>query len=777
MMEMKESAMSNKRIWLPSLVTCLIVGVAVPLLCQLAPAVRVLTHEFTQLFTMVSFVAIVFAAWKQTKKAKACAEEWPEALVLQDSFTVSLAGLLLCGWTAFAVMAAFNVWGPRCQFTGGASFFWITWTPAALFGAVLGCIAGCRRWQWWKTLLLLLVIFILSFVQDGLQAWRGVRVADFIVGEPVALDQRAGIEASSFHIHQRLFVLLLTAALWQWEVWRACRNQKDGKGALSTRVSDRRLNVLWALLVAVVIVAGSHVGIGWGRGAMLSYLSAERETEHFVIHYPPSGDAANKIDEIGDYAEWCWDALCRRWEITPHKKVALYCFNNYGDLQKHTGAGAHAVVRSVFLSSGEATGDTMLHELIHALHIELKPRWTTIFNRGVEEGVAEAFAAYYADLPEAHQREAGALKHNRLPSAAQFMDLLGFWTIREGNAYSAAGSFIGFLVRQYGMDKFRVFTSTLDYEKAYGCGLGDLDKAWRAFLSSIPVDLETQLRAAESYDASLWGESYLDCNCPKLGDTVEKPETRARNLWFAGNYRAARAVYEELFKRDGKPRWAGQTAQCLYKLGREEEAAALLEQQLARTGLTDFDRVPALKTLVNCLMSLKAWDKLYPRLDEQTALEKDAEALKDRNAVGACLHNPDLRDAVAGALLTEDPNRRCRQFKELADRFPQDASLRRLYLTRGISADMPRAVREMKARVAEMLDTVKAEPSALKTLSQPLSAAADRLMDNDEYEFARGILDIISGEGVEAMQRARIERKKGYLAFVEARKQPVEQGK
>ncbi len=771
--------MSGKRIWLTPVLVCLTVGVVTPLLCQLAPVLRVLTHEFTQLFALISFVTMAFTAWWQAKKTSAGHPERSGALILQESFTVSLAGLLLCGWTAFAVMAALNAWGPRCQFAGGASFYWITWTPTALFGTVLGCMAGHRRWGWRKTLLLLVCIIVLSLAQDVVQALRGMRVADLMIGEPVALDQRAAIDASAFHIHQRLFILLLTAALWQWAVWRARRGQsgRSDEDAAATRISRNRAVIIWALAVAVAVVAGSHVGIGWGRGAMLSYLSAEKKTEHFIIAYPPSGDAANNIDEISNHAEWCWDDLCRRWGIAPRKKVALYCFNNYGDLQKHTGAGAHAVVRSVFLSAGEATGDTMLHELVHALHIELGPRWTTLFNRGVEEGVAEAFSAYYADLPEAHRREAGALKHDRLPDAAVFMDLLGFWTIREGNAYSAAGSFIGFLVQQYGMDKFRAFTKSLDYEKAYGCGLADLDKAWRVFLSSITVDLETQLRAAESYDATLWGESYLDCGCPKLGDTIEKPETRARNLWNAGNYRAAQDAYAGLFKKDGKARWAGQMAQCLYRMGREEEAVPLLEQQLARADLTDFDRVPTLKTLVTCLMSMQAWDKLSVRLDEQIALEKDAEALKDRNAIRECLLNLNLREAVAGALLTEDANQRCRQLKDLAERFPQEAPLRQLCLTRGISTDMPRFGREMKRRIAEMLGTVRAEPATLKTLSPPLAMAADRLVDNGEYVGAREIYDAISGQDAEVMQRARIERKKDYLAFLTARRQPVEQGK
>ncbi len=771
--------MSCKKTCSSPLLVCLVAGLATPLLCQLAPAIRVLTHEFTQLFAYISFIVMVFVAWRITKKNRAAHPEQPVMLMLQESFTASLAGLLVCGWTAFTVMAALNALGPRCQFAGGASFFWITWIPTALLGLVLGCVAGCRGWRWWTTLLLLVAIVILSIAQNVAQALRGIRVADFIIGEPVALDQRAAIDASTFHIHQRLFILLLTAALWQWAMWRAHREQSGSSEEYTAAagISRNRTMLLWVLVAAVVAVAGSHVGIGWGRGAMLSYLSAEKKTEHFEIYYPPSGDAANNIDQVASRAEWCWDNLCRRWDIAPQKKVALYCFNNYRDLQEHTGAGAHAVVRSVFLSSGEAVGDTMLHELVHALHIELQPRWTTIFNRGIEEGVAEAFSAYYADLPEAHQREAGALKHGRLPSAMEFMDPLGFWMIREGNAYTAAGSFIGFLVQQYGMDKFQAFTESLDYGKVYGCGLAELDKAWRDFLSKVSVDLDTQLNAAESYDASLWGESYLDCQCPKLGDTVEKTETRARNLWFAQNYRAARGVYEELFKRDGKTRWAGQMAQCLARLGRDAEAAAVLEQQLARNDLDNFDRVPMLKALVTCLMSLKEWDKLYARLEEQIALEKDPEALKDRNTLRECLLDPALREAVAGAILTEDQNQRCMKIRALAERFPENASLRRLYLTRGISADMPRFGREVKPRIAEMLDMVRAEPLALKALTQPLTQAADRLVDNGEYEPAREIYDALSAPGVEPLQRARVERKKDYLAFVVAHKPSVEQGK
>jgi len=50
-------------------------------------------------------------------------------------------------------------------------------------------------------------------------------------------------------------------------------------------------------------------------------------------------------------------------------------------------------------------------------------------------------------------------------------------------AYTLAGSFVGFLIEQHGLARFRTLYETADYEKAYGKSFATLEKEWRASLS------------------------------------------------------------------------------------------------------------------------------------------------------------------------------------------------------------------------------------------------------------------------------------------------------
>ncbi|MBW7864318.1 MAG: hypothetical protein GX580_00795 [Candidatus Hydrogenedens sp.] len=759
--------MTEKRAWTGRVLVCGALGVGMPLLCQFFPVIRVLTHEFTQLFTVLSFYVLGMLAWGVAKRARTTGPDRAGLPLHQESLLAALVCAALCGAAAFAVMAAANALGPRCQFAPAASFYWLTWTPAVLLACVLGCARGARGARWWTTLLLLTGAVLLSAAQDFIQLWHGMRVGDLIIGEPAALNQRMGMTPTPFHVHQRVFTLLLAGAVWHAALWGAARRDvKAARGGVAAWKTARLRGLFaLALLLGAALAGGSHLGVGWGRGALLSHLSQTLRTEHFIIHHAPSGEAANRIAEIGRHAEWCMDHLRKRWNIAPEKPVTVYCFNGQGEMMEHTGMGAHAVVRTIFVDAYQARNSTMLHELIHAVHVEINPKWTTALNRGITEGTAEAFENHYTEIPEAHRREAGALRHGRLPSAAVFMDLLGFWKMNENNAYTAAASFMGFLVQEYGMEKFLAFQPTLDFGAVYGMNLEQLDAAWRAFLEKVPVDQETQLRAAESYDPAFWGEGYFDCDCPKLGDTVEKPEARAQNLWNAGNYRAALEAYGELTARDNSARWAGQMALCLQKLAREDEAAALLREQLAREDLTEFDRRRLEKMLPTMLMTLRDWDGLYALLEAQLALEQDPAAVRDRQAVLACMRNPAVRDAVAQALTTEDFTTRRGILAGLTEANPEDAELRHLYLTRGLATDYPRGTRPMRERVAELLDVAVKYPEVALNLAGSLRFAASRLIEEREYDLAGSICDTLMETLTDPLQRAAVERLRARLVF------------
>jgi len=52
--------MTARRAWLEAAVVCAALGTGVPLACQPFPVLRVPTHEFSQLFTLLAFLVLPF---------------------------------------------------------------------------------------------------------------------------------------------------------------------------------------------------------------------------------------------------------------------------------------------------------------------------------------------------------------------------------------------------------------------------------------------------------------------------------------------------------------------------------------------------------------------------------------------------------------------------------------------------------------------------------------------------------------------------------------------
>ena len=76
----------------------------------------------------------------------------------------------------------------------------------------------------------------------------------------------------------------------------------------------------------------------------------------------------------------------------------------------------------------------------------------------------------------------------------------GFTAEAGPRAYTIAGSFCRFLLERFGAAKLRaLYQSAGDFPAVYGRELGSLEKEWRAFLSSLPVDERVRAEAQEDF--------------------------------------------------------------------------------------------------------------------------------------------------------------------------------------------------------------------------------------------------------------------------------------
>jgi hypothetical protein len=555
-------------------------------------------------------------------------------------------------------------------------------------------------------------------------------------------------------------------------LWRFGRKWLAGDEGYKKELQHFRRKALFSsvLVLSTAIFLGSYIGLGWGRAALDSELAEIHRTEHFNFFYAPGGYAENSIRAIASDAEWYWQRLSTHWNTSPKKPVEVYLFEDYSHLKRLTGIGsAHASINMICLGYYTATTRTFYHELVHALHqAGFRPKFTIWFNRGIVEGLAEAYEDELVWLPEAHKHHAGALKSGKLPSAADFMSFLGFWKVDETLAYDSAASFIGFLIYTYGMDKFREFQKTPDYERVFGKDISQLDIEWKQFLENVEVDVETRVRAGNYYDAAYWGAYSREC-CPKLGERNPDIEKRARRLWNRRYYDKAYDLYKSLFEIRNEVRWGYQAALCLKNLNQHEKALILLNDLTNREELAEFQHIKILKARASILMELQDWPALYTTFEEIASFE-DGEPSEDQRIVESLLRQPALRTTVSEALSTEDTLERQRFLEDLARAHPEIYEVQYLYVTRAFGSIYPRRggvpiPQGQESQIRNLLKHIEKVPKAVDMYIDRLLNFAEAAIQARNFSLAEAIEDILLRHSRDPVHRFRAEKLKERIDF------------
>ena len=692
-------------------------GAGAVLVGQAASPFHVATHEFTQLFSLLAFLAISWSSrgWGRSKSGAPAGE----ALVL------ALAAVAMLGVGAVFAQLAFNAFAHHCRMVGAVAFFWITWVPAGTFGAVVGVVWGELGWSRRRATAALAAMLLACAVYDVMQALAGVKVCDPLLGELSALNQRASMEVSAIQVYQRAWLFGLAGVIW---AIRGAFRAPEARGA-------RRIGALVTLaFFGATLTGGSHLGLGWGQGRLRSMLDATLRTPHFTVRYASGGLAAVRVRAIARECEWQWHSLSRDWGDEP-ASIELRVFEDDRDLSAATShTDAHAVPRCINSTWQSASPDTLAHELVHVFQLEgswWRPsRW---LRRGFVEGSAEAWQGDLVRSREAHRAMASALQSGMLPALSQVMSLFGFWTVNETAAYEAAGSFVGWLVLEHGIERFQALDRRFDFERAYGRDLAALEADWHQFLAGIEVDPDERERARLRFDPEL-APAYVADECPKLGPlTVPREEVAQRSLWLGDN-EGALALYRELFDEEGEVLWAVRAAKCLQQLDRPAEALALVRKAAQNASSDEADQLSSRQVL--SLMALRDWNGLYGAFEER---ERAAGSSPERRATEDCLRDLEVRERVADALDPANAARKVGLLEALAEEHPERLCV--LYLAasaRGMGwfGRLDKATREL---TEAQLRHIEKDPGACALLSDSLDLVVQAAIREGDLDLAERI--------------------------------------
>ena len=475
----------------------------------------------------------------------------PSPLAAWSAASLISAALLAALFAGAALRAAF---GP-CRVLFAAGFFPVVAFPSACLAAALAVAAGfAARGRRARASALYALAALLLLGARLLAAWRGPEayLLDPLWGyfpgplydEVVPLDAR---------------VLLGRTEALGWAAALAGLAEVLARRARA-RAGSRRVGP--ALLAAGLVLAAaawlarvaSHGGLD-PRAGIARALGARRDGPRCTV-FLPSEKTPAAAQELLAACEFHAGDVAERLGIGAPPRVTVFVYRSAEEKRRLVGASRTDFTKpwraELHVEDEPLPHPVLRHEIVHAvagalapgpLHVPARARVLPALT--LVEGLAVALDAPRGAFT-VHEWSRAARDLGYLPDLERILGPAGFWSQAPARAYTAAGSFLAWLLERYGPEPVVAAYATGDLARAFGRPLGALVREWHAFLDGVPVTPELTA-AAERWFAS---GSLFERRCAREAADLE---ARASGAAAQGRTALACSLYDRLASVRGGP--------------------------------------------------------------------------------------------------------------------------------------------------------------------------------------------------------------------------------
>ena len=401
---------------------------------------------------------------------------------------------------------------------------------AAASGAAVALLAGRRRWLArlapWLALVALIVVGVHRFRSQP-PVFTYSPLLGFFPGNLYDEDIRLTAALAWARLEQLATVVAVLAAI-------AARYDRATVG-----VRWRGAGVAWrpaaggaaALALAIALRAqAGQLGYAIDADDIAAELGGVRRTPHFIIHFDNTPAIRDEIDLIAADAEFRLGQVCARIGVPVDAVGTIHAFYFATAERKARLMGARHVemakpwLRQIYVTHEAFPHPSLRHEIAHVVAGRFGDPWfgvaarrvvglPVLVNPGLIEGLAVAL-----DWPGS----GGSLTPHQSMRA---LELLGFapdprdvfsvkfMTLSSARGYTAAGSFMRFLLDTYGAAPVRaVYRSGGDFAAAFGKPQAALVAEWRAMLATVEVPAADLEAARERFRQG----GVFDRPCPHM---------------------------------------------------------------------------------------------------------------------------------------------------------------------------------------------------------------------------------------------------------------------
>jgi hypothetical protein len=203
----------------------------------------------------------------------------------------------------------------------------------------------------------------------------------------------------------------------------------------------------------------------------------KRETKHLTLRCSPDPGVVAAIPELAKRMDAAYEEIKKALAVDYDDRITMYIYKDGEEGQRLVGREldfAEPDSRMVH----QTIKSTLSHEMTHCIARPIGYAQTGLFGEGL--------AVYYnGNKPEeTHRFAANLLAEGKLPGVGAMLQDFR----KQENGYPAAGSFCGFLIENYGIEKFKKLYVQTDPAAAAPEVLGDpldeIEKRWLAKLKS-----------------------------------------------------------------------------------------------------------------------------------------------------------------------------------------------------------------------------------------------------------------------------------------------------
>jgi tetratricopeptide (TPR) repeat protein len=301
----------------------------------------------------------------------------------------------------------------------------------------------------------------------------------------------------------------VTVALWAHRAYSLLIALTLGALAVSltdpeTLTLDRNAPHLPALAFAVLAALGAFavhrsgpdLGFDFDRAVVEDRLSRHLTTEHFELFVDPS-ITDEELTRLSTEHEFRYHELVETFGRGPSNKIRSYIYRGIPQKKELMGAARTQIARpwahEIHIHGFAIPHRVLKHELAHIFAGEFAsglfkvPAAMGLFvNIGIVEGLAVA-----TDWPARELTVHGWARAMRAiglaPDPRTTLYPTGFWAISSARAYTVAGSFLRYLIDEYGIEKTLTLYRSNDFLEAYGRSLDALVAEWESFIDTQQI--------------------------------------------------------------------------------------------------------------------------------------------------------------------------------------------------------------------------------------------------------------------------------------------------